>query len=98
MNKSRDESKGSIDLSNRDFLYEIEQEALFRANQNQISELWASVYRRLAEVVCELDGYIARSEKNTLRPTGSKKDTVVQDLIVNPRPNPDSPVESVFMA
>lgn len=52
-----------MDLTDRKFLQELEKKAWKRATTKGTNELWASVYRRLAEVACELDAYNARSEK-----------------------------------
>lgn len=49
-----------IDLTNREYLWILKTKA---NEQKEIvaNPMWKSVYRRLAEVVCELDAYIARS-------------------------------------
>jgi len=53
--------KMKIDLTSRKFLNALEYEAWKHSEIKGINEFWASVYKRLAEVSCELDAYIARS-------------------------------------
>jgi len=49
-----------IDLTNREYLWILEAKA--KENEEIVANpMWKSVYRRLAETVCELDAYIARS-------------------------------------
>ena len=50
-----------IDLNSRKYLQELEKEARKKSQVKGTNELWASVYRRLAEVASELDAYWARS-------------------------------------
>ena len=50
-----------IDLTSREYLNALETEALQRSQCKGTNLMWASVYKRLAEVACELDAYIARS-------------------------------------
>lgn len=52
-----------IDLNSRKFLSELENTAWEASRVEGTNQLWASVYRRLAEVACELDAYQARSEE-----------------------------------
>lgn len=50
-----------IDLNSREFLNKLEKEAWTKSQVGGTNQMWASVYRRLAEVVCELDAYLGRS-------------------------------------
>lgn len=50
-----------IDLNSREFLQALEQEAWEKSQIEGTNQQWASVYRRLAEVACELDAYLGRS-------------------------------------
>jgi len=50
-----------IDLNSREFLNKLESEAWKKSQIKGTNQMWASVYRRLAEVACELDAYLARS-------------------------------------
>jgi len=50
-------------INTRKFLQELEKEAWKLSQIEGTNELWASVYRRLAEVASELDAFHARSEE-----------------------------------
>jgi len=53
---------------NRKFLQELEKEAWKKSQIKGTNQFWASAYRRLAEVACELDAYMARSEEYAKEP------------------------------
>ena len=52
-----------IDLNDREFLHALDNEAWKMSKIKGTNQMWASVYRRLAEIANELDAYIARSSR-----------------------------------
>jgi hypothetical protein len=63
----------NIDLNSREFLHNLENEAWKRSQLKGTNQMWASVYRRLAEVACELDAFLTRSSESIIEPSPKPK-------------------------